>query len=98
MWKNLSPAGNLWKLGTSTAGFVGLAVRGPVEGVPQLVTKFSEFKRTYGGYLMKMNLGIPFFWRMLWSISLLMEVRAAFVARVAPSDAKCAGGLCAIQG
>ena len=36
---------------TSTAGFVGLAERGPVVGLPQLVTNFSDFKRIYGGYL-----------------------------------------------
>ena len=30
---------------TGTAGFVGLAERGPVVGLPQLVTNFSDFKR-----------------------------------------------------
>ena len=38
-------------VGTSTAGFVGLAERGPIEGLPQLVTNFSDFKRKYGGIL-----------------------------------------------
>ena len=33
-------------VGTSTAGFIGLAERGPVEGVPQLITNFSDFRRT----------------------------------------------------
>ena len=32
----------------STAGFLGPTERGPVE--PQLVTSFSEYRRTYGGY------------------------------------------------
>lgn len=36
---------------TSTTGFVGMTVRGPVSGPPQLVTSFSEFKSTFGGYL-----------------------------------------------
>ena len=36
---------------TSTAGFVGLAERGPVIGQPQLVTSFADYKRMYGGYL-----------------------------------------------
>ena len=31
-------------VGTSTAGFIGLAERGPVEGLPQLVTNFADFK------------------------------------------------------
>ena len=36
---------------TSTAGFIGLAERGPVVGQPQLVTSFADYKRMYGGYL-----------------------------------------------
>lgn len=42
---------------TSTAGFVGLAERGPVEGLPQLVTNFSDFKRKYGSYLSENEYG-----------------------------------------
>src|SRR5260370_20021941 len=34
---------------TSTAGFLGVTLRGPQE--PRLVTGFEEFKRLYGGYL-----------------------------------------------
>ena len=29
-------------VGTSTAGFVGLAERGPIEGVPQLITNIAD--------------------------------------------------------
>ncbi|MGF7031717.1 phage tail sheath protein FI [Paenibacillus mucilaginosus] len=36
---------------TSTAGFIGMAERGPVSGLPQLVTSFADFTRQYGGYL-----------------------------------------------
>ena len=36
---------------TSTAGFVGMAERGPVEGQPQLVTSFADYRRMFGGYL-----------------------------------------------
>ena len=35
---------------TSTAGLVGATERGPVN-VPQLVTSFGEYRRTFGGYL-----------------------------------------------
>src|SRR6185369_14217022 len=35
---------------TSTAGFVGAAVKGPVGGLPVLVTSATEFRRTFGGY------------------------------------------------
>ncbi len=36
---------------TSTTGFVGMTVHGPVAGLPQLVTSFSAFTRLYGSYL-----------------------------------------------
>mgnify|MGYP002517336325 CR=1 FL=1 len=42
---------------TSTAGFIGLAERGPVEGQPQLVTSFADYKRMYGGYLSEAKYG-----------------------------------------
>lgn len=35
---------------TSTAGFVGMAERGPLNK-PTLVTSFAEYQRTFGGYL-----------------------------------------------
>lgn len=35
-------------LSTSTAGFVGPARFGPVDGVPQVITSLSEFERVYG--------------------------------------------------
>ena len=35
-------------VGTSTAGFIGLAEKGPVKGAPQLVTDMKSFKRQYG--------------------------------------------------
>lgn len=38
-------------VGTSTAGFVGMAVKGPVTGAPVLITSYAEFVRNYGGYL-----------------------------------------------
>ena len=38
-------------VGTSTAGFVGMAVKGPDIGAPKLITSFAEFTRQYGGYL-----------------------------------------------
>lgn len=36
---------------TSTAGFVGMTMRGPIDGLPVLVTSFAEYVRTFGGYL-----------------------------------------------
>jgi phage tail sheath protein FI len=34
---------------TSTAGFVGPALFGPVSGVPELLTSFADFERIFGG-------------------------------------------------
>ena len=38
-------------VGTSTAGFIGMAEKGPIEGAPELVTTFNSFLRIYGGFL-----------------------------------------------
>lgn len=79
-------------VGTSTAGFVGLAVRGPVEGVPQLVTNFSEFKRNYGGYLSENEFGEYRYLAYAVEHFFVNGGSRCFVARVAPSDAKCSEG------
>ncbi len=42
---------------TSTAGFIGLAQRGPMVGKPQLVTSFADYKRAFGGYLSEAKFG-----------------------------------------
>ena len=36
---------------TSTAGFIGLAQRGELKDVPQLVTGVADFRRIFGSYL-----------------------------------------------
>lgn len=38
-------------VGTSTAGFVGLAERGPAVGAPVLVTSYANYRKQFGGYL-----------------------------------------------
>lgn len=38
-------------VGTSTAGFVGMAVKGAAKGAPSLITNFAGFLREFGGYL-----------------------------------------------
>lgn len=37
---------------TSNAGFVGRTVRGPLDGLPVLITSFPDFRRNFGGYLL----------------------------------------------
>jgi phage tail sheath protein FI len=36
---------------TSTTGFVGMTVRGPISGPPVLVTSFAEYQRNFGGFI-----------------------------------------------
>ena len=75
-------------VGTSTAGFVGLAQRGPVEGLPQLITNFSDFRRTYGDYLSKNEFGDYRFLAYAVESFFTNGGSRCFVMRVAPSDAK----------
>ncbi|HWQ72512.1 MAG TPA: phage tail sheath subtilisin-like domain-containing protein [Desulfitobacteriaceae bacterium] len=79
-------------VGTSTAGFIGLAEKGPIEGVPQLVTNFSEFKRTYGGYLSENEFGEYRFLAYAVENFFINGGSRCFVSRVAPSDAKVSVG------
>jgi len=44
-------------VGTSTAGFVGMAVKGATKGAPSLITNFAEFQREFGGYLSEFTHG-----------------------------------------
>lgn len=77
---------------TSTAGFIGLAERGPVEGVPQLVTNPADFKRMYGGYLSENEFGEYRFLAYAVDQFFLNGGSRCFVARVAPKNAACAVG------
>ena len=77
---------------TSTAGFVGLAQRGPVEGLPQLITNVADFGRTYGGYLSENEFGQYRF--LAYAVASFFANGGArcYVMRVAPSDAKMSSG------
>lgn len=79
-------------VGTSTAGFIGLAEKGPVEGVPQLVTNFADFKRTYGGYLSENEYGEYRYLAYAIENFFINGGSRCFVSRVAPSDAKSSVG------
>lgn len=75
---------------TSTAGFIGLAERGPVEGVPQLVTNPADFHRMYGGYLSENEFGEYRYLAYAVEQFFLNGGSRCFVCRVAPRDAACA--------
>lgn len=73
---------------TSTAGFIGLAQRGEIEGLPQLVTSVADFNRIFGGYLSENAFGDYRFLAYAVEHFFLNGGSRAFIMRVAPSDAK----------
>lgn len=79
-------------VGTSTAGFIGVAERGPIEGLPQLVTNFADFKRKYGGYLSENEFGEFRFLAYAVEHFFINGGSRCFVMRVSPSDSKCSIG------
>ncbi|WP_125140269.1 phage tail sheath family protein [Clostridium transplantifaecale] len=79
-------------IGTSTAGFIGAAERGPVEGFPQMITNFSDFRRNYGGYLSANEFGNFRFLAYAVEHFFINGGERCFVMRVAPQDAACAEG------
>lgn len=79
-------------VGTSTAGFIGLAERGPVEGVPQLVTNPADFHRTYGGYLSENEFGEYRYLAYAVEQYFLNGGTRCFISRVAPKSAACSVG------
>ena len=77
-------------VGTSTAGFVGLAEKGPVSGAPQLVTNFKSFKQQFGGFLSEFGYGEYRFLANSVEQFFVNGGTRCYVMRVAPKDAKCA--------
>ena len=77
---------------TSTAGFIGLAERGPVEGIPQLVTNPADFKRMYGGYLSENEFREYRFLAYAVDQFFLNGGSRCFISRVAPKNALASKG------
>ena len=77
-------------VGTSTAGFIGMTVKGPTIGAPALVTSFADFQRQYGGYLSEYTHGgyryLPYAVEQFF----VNGGTRCFIARVIPDDAKVA--------
>jgi phage tail sheath protein FI len=75
---------------TSTAGFVGMAEKGPVVGTPVFLTSFADYKRTFGGYLAETSHGNNRF--LPYAVEQFFANGGArcYVMRVAPGDAKLA--------
>ena len=77
-------------VGTSTAGFIGLAEKGPVEGTPLLVVDFKDFTKKFGGFLSEFTHGDYRFLANAVEQFFVNGGTRCFVARVAPADAKAA--------
>ena len=77
-------------VGTSTAGFVGLAEKGPSIGAPSLVTSFKSFTKQFGGFLSEFTHGE--FRYLANSVEQFFANGGTrcFVSRVVPADAKAA--------
>lgn len=73
---------------TSTAGFLGLAEKGAVDGIPELVTSFADFQRKFGGYLSENAFGEYRFLAYAVEHFFINGGSRCFVMRVAPEDAK----------
>lgn len=79
-------------VGTSTAGFLGLAEKGPVIGRPVLLTSFAEYQRRFGGYLSELEYGSYRFLPNAVEQFFTNGGSTCYVMRVAPEDAATAQG------
>ncbi|MEF9975127.1 MAG: phage tail sheath subtilisin-like domain-containing protein [Oscillospiraceae bacterium] len=77
-------------VGTSTAGFIGMAEKGAVVGTPEFLTSFSEYSRKFGGYLSEAAYGKNRF--LPYAVEQFFANGGArcYIMRVAPEDAKAA--------
>lgn len=73
---------------TSTAGFIGLAEKGSVKGLPELVTNFADFQRKFGGYLSQNEFGDYRYLAYAVEHFFINGGGRCYVMRVAPPDAK----------
>lgn len=77
-------------VGTSTAGFVGMAEKGNVIGTPEFVSSFADFTRKFGGYLSENTYGEYRY--LAYSVEQFFANGGTrcYVMRVVPADAKVA--------
>ncbi|WJQ80033.1 phage tail sheath subtilisin-like domain-containing protein [Brevibacillus brevis] len=73
---------------TSTAGFIGLAQKGPVAGLPELITGVNDFRKLFGSYLSENAFGEYRYLAYAVDHFFLNGGSRCYVMRVAPADAK----------
>ena len=74
-------------VGTSTAGFIGLAEKGPVIGRPVLLTSFADYQRRFGSYLSELEYGSYRYLPNAVEQFFTNGGSTCYVMRVAPEDA-----------
>ena len=74
-------------VGTSTAGFVGFAEKGPTIGAPSLVTSYKSFVKQYGGALSEFGYGEYRYLASSVEQFFTNGGTRCYVSRVIPSDA-----------
>lgn len=77
-------------VGTSTAGFVGMAVKGPTAGAPSFIGSYAEFLRMFGGPLSEFTHGEYRYLASSVEQFFANGGTRCYVARVVPQDAKTA--------
>lgn len=74
-------------VGTSVAGFVGLAEKGPIIGRPVLISSFAEYQNHFGGYLPEEEYSSFHFLPYAVEQFFTNGGRFCYIMRVAPKDA-----------
>ncbi len=74
-------------VGTSTAGFIGFAEKGPTVGAPSLVTSFKSFTRQFGGFLSEFTHGEYRYLANSVEQFFINGGTRCYVSRVVPEDA-----------
>lgn len=77
-------------VGTSTAGFIGFAEKGPTTGAPSLVTNFKSFTKQFGGFLSEFSYGEYRYLANSVEQFFVNGGTRCYVSRVIPEDAKAA--------
>lgn len=74
-------------VGTSTAGFIGFAEKGPTIGAPSLVTSFKSFAKQFGGFLSEFTHGDYRYLANSVEQFFINGGTRCYVSRVIPKDA-----------
>ena len=74
-------------VGTSTAGSIGVAQKGPHQGAPVLITSYANFRRVFGGNLSETEFGE--FRYLAYAVNQFFVNGGArcYIKRVVPADA-----------